>query len=87
MGQLSLCSHMLLLPLGVPPTPVLANSVSESRRCLPPHLMGEMQCRARGFRITKCYPSVAPHAQAICHVFFVVCVCVCFVVCVCVCDA
>ena len=62
MGQLSLCPQVLLLPFGVPPMLAPAfmlhtKTFSKFEGCSPP-LMWGMQHRARGFWITKCYPSV-----------------------------
>ena len=58
-GQLSLCSLMQLLPLGIPPrlVPAAPNKVvpkTEIQGCSPPP-MWEME--DRGFQITKCYQS------------------------------
>ena len=52
---------MLPLPLGVPPTLAphkVFPKTMEFGGCAPPHQMWEMQHRARGLRITKCYPSL-----------------------------
>ena len=54
-GHLSLCSQGLLLPLGAPQLPAAAMLHTNS---FPTKLMWEMSHRARGFQLTKCYPSV-----------------------------
>ena len=64
-GQMPLCSHALLLPLTVAPTPAPATRHIGSfpgRRGLgggsPPHLLrGDCTAGPRGFRITECHPS------------------------------
>ena len=62
-GQLSLCSQVLLLPVGVPPRLVRARCTfshaydSEVRRELSTTDVGKIN-RVRSFKITKCYQSL-----------------------------
>ena len=60
-GQLPLCSQVLLLPLGVLPTPAPAMLPRKSvvGRVFTAADVGEGTHRTRGPRITECHPSVA----------------------------